>query len=400
MRRDVQFRNGRGVELAGHLQLPPGPVRAVALFAHCFTCTAASHGATRTSTALAEHGIATLAFDFTGLGKSGGAFSDSGFGANVDDLVAAADYLRAEIGAPAILIGHSLGGAAVIAAADRIPEARAVVTIGAPFDPAHVLHQIGEGVDHVRRDGKGDVAIGGRPFCITKDFLDSVVEQDQAGRLAHLDRALLVLHAPTDAIVGIDNAGAIFQAAKHLKSFVSLDGADHLLTKPGSAAYAAAIIAAWVEPFLEPAKAPDAPEEGYVRVSSGEGKFVQIVESSGHSFLADEPLRVGGNDLGPTPYDLLLAALGTCTAMTIRMAAARDKIPIGNVSVTLDHQRCHAEDCETAGEGRPKVEVIQRVITVEGDLNETQRARVLTIADKCPVHRTLESEPVIRTRLA
>jgi putative redox protein len=262
-----------------------------------------------------------------------------------------------------------------------------------------VLHQLGEGVDKVRAEGLGDVAIGGRPFRITRDFLDSIAGHDQAARLATLKRALLILHSPTDAIVGIENASAIFQAARHPKSFVALTGADHLLTKPGPAAYAASLIAAWVEPFLAPANLPDAPEEGHVRVGSGAGTFVQIVESSGHTFLADEPLRVGGEDLGPTPYDLLLAALGACTATTIQFAAGREGIPVGNVSVTLDHQRCHAEDCITAGEGRPRIEVIQRVITVEGELTETQRARVLVIADRCPVHRTLESKPVIKTRL-
>lgn len=399
MRRDVDFTNAAGVRLAGRLEMPPGRVRAVALFAHCFTCTANSHGARRISIALAAHGIATLAFDFTGLGKSEGSFADSHFAANVDDLVAAAAHLRDTTGAPAILIGHSLGGAAVIAAAGDIPECKAVVTIGAPFDPAHVLHQLGDQVDKVRAAGQAEVTIGGRPFEVSSAFLDAVEGHDQAGRLATLKRALLVMHAPTDATVGIENAGQIFDAAKHPKSFISLDRADHLLTQPAAAAYAASMIAAWVEPFLAPPLERDAPPEGHVRVTATEAKFTQIVDSSGHSFLADEPLTMGGTDLGPTPYDLLLSGLGACTSMTIKLVAEREGIPLEGVSVTLDHSRCHSEDCQATGEGRPKIEVIERRIALTGTLTEQQRARLLVIADKCPVHRTLESHPVIKTRL-
>jgi putative redox protein len=217
--------------------------------------------------------------------------------------------------------------------------------------------------------------------------------------LAHLKRALLVMHAPTDTTVGIENAGEIFGAAKHPKSFISLDKADHLLTRPEDAAYAAAMIAAWVEPYLPPAQDRDAPPEGHVRVTTTEAKFTSIVDSSGHSFLADEPLRAGGDDLGPTPYDLLLSGLGACTAMTIKLVAERDAIPLTGVEVTLDHQRCHSEDCVASGEGRPKIEVIERRIALSGDLTEAQRMRLLVIADKCPVHRSLESQPAIKTML-
>jgi putative redox protein len=396
MRRDVRFPNASGSLLAGSIEMPAGRVRAVALFAHCFTCSAQSHGARRVSLALATEGIATLRFDFTGLGKSEGDFADSHFGANVDDLVAAADHLRATIGAPTILIGHSLGGAAVIAAASRIVEVKAVVTIGAPFDPAHVLHQLGDGAERVLAAGEAEVAIGGRPFTIRRDFLEAVEGQDQAARLANLKCALLVLHAPTDATVGIENARMIFEAARHPKGFIALDGADHLLTDPAQAGYAATMIAAWVEPFLPRPGALNQVPEGRVRVASGEGKFVQIVDSAGHSFLADEPESVGGSALGPTPYDLLLASLGTCTAMTIQLVAAREGIPLEGVSVLLDHERRHADDCDsTTG----RIEVLTREIALSGDLSDAQRARLLEIANKCPVHRTLESGPHVETRL-
>ena len=396
MRRDVHFPNADGHQLAGSLELPPGKVRAVALFAHCFTCTAQSHAARRVSLALAEQGIATLRFDFTGLGASEGAFADSHFGANVEDLVAAAAFLTGDVGAPDILIGHSLGGAAVIAAAEQIPSARAVVTIAAPFDPRHVLHLI-KGADQID-DTPGEVSIGGRPFRIGREFLTSVEGQDQARRLGQLKRALLVLHSATDATVGVDNARAIFEAARHPKSFVALDGADHLLTDPVQASYAAQIIAAWVQPFLAPAMAVDEIPEGHVQVTSTEAKFVQIVESAGHSFLADEPLARGGSDLGPTPYDLLLAALGSCTAMTLRLVAANEGIPLAGVAVTLHHSRRHAEDC-VAPAGCGQIEVIERVVTLEGALNPAQRDRLLAVADKCPVHRTLVGKPRIATRL-
>ncbi|MDH7975306.1 bifunctional alpha/beta hydrolase/OsmC family protein [Sphingomonas sp. AR_OL41] len=400
MRRTMRFHNADGIKLHGALELPPGRIRAVALFAHCFTGSSAHIGARRITTALAANGIATLAFDFTGLGKSEGSFADSDFDANVADLIAAAAHLRSEMLAPAILVGHSLGGAAVIAAAEHIPEAKAVVTIGAPFDPAHVLHQLGDGVERVREQGVGEVAIGGRPFTVTRDFIAAAEHQDQAARLARLKRALLVMHAPTDTTVGIENAGKIFVAAKHPKSFIALEGADHLLTVPGAASYAASIIAAWSEAYLPAATCPAAMPEGHVTVTGAEGKFLQIVDAGGHSFLADEPLSSGGTALGPTPYDLLLSALGTCTSMTIELVAARENIPLEGQTVTLEHRRCHGDDCAADGGEHPKLELIERVITLSGPLTEQQRNRLLVVADKCPVHRTLEGGVTIRTSLA
>jgi putative redox protein len=397
MKREIRFPNAAGVMLAGSIDLPPGRVRGVALFAHCFTCTAQSHAARRVSLALAEQGIATLRFDFTGLGASEGAFADSHFSANVADLVAAADFLAGDVGAPDILIGHSLGGAAVIAAAERIPAARAVVTIAAPFDPRHVLHLI-KGAEDLDDDPR-EVSIGGRPFRIGREFLASVEGHDQAHRPAHLKRALLVLHSATDATVGVENARAIFEAAKHPKSFVALDGADHLLTDADHASYVAQIVAAWVQPFLGAAMPVDAVPEGHVRITSTDAKFVQIIESAGHSLLADEPVANGGSELGPTPYDLLLAALGSCTAMTLRLVAEREGIPLEGVAVTLHHGRRHADDCAApAGKGA-RIEVVERMVTLEGDLTGAQRDRMLGVAEKCPVHRTLTGDLRIETRL-
>lgn len=394
----VTFTGAGGQKLAARIEMPVGPLRAVALFAHCFTCTMESHAATRITMALAAAGIATMRFDFTGLGGSEGDFANAGFVADIADVIAAADYLRGTIGAPCVVIGHSLGGAAVLCAAGEIPEVRAVVTIGAPFDPAHVLHTIRGDLAAIERDGEGPVTIGGRSFRIGKSFLAAVRAGDPVQRIASLNRALLLLHAPGDTIVGIDNARHIYEAAKHPKSFISLDDADHLLTRREDSAYVAGLIAAWIERYLPPAEAAPHVAEGEVFVASAGGKFGTIVRTPGHSLLADEPRSMGGEDAGPNPYDLLLAALGACTAMTIRLVAAREHIPVGDVAIRLTHDRNHAADCDIDVTPGARLEAINRIVTFTGDLDETQRARLMTIADKCPVHRTLTGELHVHTR--
>lgn len=403
MSQKVHFTNASHIKLSGTLELPETEtVRGYALFAHCFTCTQSSHGAQRISAALGAMGIATLRFDFTGLGRSEGEFADSHFSANIADIVAAADYLAEHHAAPALLIGHSLGGAAAIAAAEHIPDARGVITIGAPFAVDHVLGQLGDAVQRITEMGEGEVSIGGRPFFINRKFVESAYGQQQVERLAKLGRALLVLHAPTDTIVGVDEARQIFQAAKHPKSFISLPDADHLLTNAAQARYVATLIAAWAEPLIDDAQSTtpqSEAREGEVVVETAGGKFRQRVVAGAHAFISDEPASFGGSNMGPTPYDLLLAGLGSCTAMTIQMVAAREDIPLEHVRVTLRHKRCHSEDCAEAGTGKPRIEVIERDLQLTGELNSTQRARLLQIADKCPVHRTLEADPIIRTHL-
>ncbi len=398
--RTAEFTNADGVRLKARIELPVGPVRAVALFAHCFTCTMQSHAASRVTMALAAHGIATMRFDFTGLGGSEGDFANAGFAADVADIVSAADYLRGDVGAPSIVIGHSLGGAAILAAASGIPEARAVVTIGAPFDPAHVLHRIDGDLATIERDGAGEVKIGGRAFRISADFLNRTKGSMPATQIAGLKRALLVLHAPLDTIVGIDNARAIFEAARHPKSFVSLDGADHLLTRLSDANYVASLIAAWVERYIDPLPAGADLAEGEVLVGSAGGKFGTIVRTRGHELIVDEPVAFGGDDAGPGPYDLLLGSLGACTAITLKIVAARENIPLTGVTVRLTHDRNHAKDCDHCLEAGAKVEAINRTLDLAGDLDEAQRARLLVIADKCPVHRTLTGNLHIHTLLA
>ena len=396
----LEFANSKGEKLAALIDLPLGKPNTFALFAHCFTCGKDNLAAKRISERLAMSGIGVLRFDFTGLGASEGEFANTHFSSNVDDLVAAADYLRESHGAPAILIGHSLGGAAVIAAAHRIPDAHAVVTIAAPSDPAHVTGLFKEQIDKIRSQGEVEVSLAGRPFRIKREFLDDVVEQKITDRLARMHKALLVFHSPTDDLVGIENASRIFTAAKHPKSFVSLAGADHLLSKRSDAIYVANVIAAWAERYFEqPVERSDEQIEiGTVLVrETGGGKLQQEILTGPHRFLADEPVKAGGLDSGPGPYDFLLAALGACTSMTLRLYADHKKLPLERVSVRLMHNRIHAEDCLNCETKEGMVDRIDRSITMEGPLDAEQRKRLLEIADKCPVHRTLESEIEIRT---
>jgi len=393
------FSNATGERLAALLDSPIEPPRAYALFAHCFTCGKDIRAAKRIAEALTALGIAVLRFDFTGLGSSEGEFGNTTFSSNVADLIAAADALRRTRRAPAILIGHSLGGAAVLAAAADVAEARAVVTIAAPCDPTHVVGLFKDRIGEIDTAGGIDVNLAGRPFRISRAFLDDVNQQRLRDRIGALHKALLVFHSPTDDIVGIENATYIFTAAKHPKSFVSLAGADHLLSRRSDATYVANVIRAWAERYLDVVDiGRDLPSEAGVTVQETRaGRFQQEVRTGRHRFLADEPVDVGGLDSGPGPYDLVLAGLGACTSMTLRLYAERKAVPLDRVTVRLGHSRIHAVDCENCETKEGMIDRIDRVITLAGDLNEEQRIRLIEIADKCPVHRTLTSEIDIRT---
>jgi uncharacterized OsmC-like protein/alpha-beta hydrolase superfamily lysophospholipase len=396
------FVNTQGQRLAALLDRPAGETRAYALFAHCFTCGKDVHAARRIAEALTALGIGVLRFDFTGLGASEGEFANTTFSSNVADLVAAADALRREKRAPSILIGHSLGGAAVLAAASAVPEARAVVTIAAPFDPSHVTGLFKDKLDEIGERGEVEVTLAGRPFRIRRSFLDDVGQQNLKERIGALRKSLLIFHSPTDELVGIENASQIFAAAKHPKSFVSLAGADHLLSRRSDAAYVANVIAAWSERYLDmlPPAEEVGVEPGAVVVSeTRRGRFQQEARAGRHVFLADEPVNVGGLDSGPGPYDLLLAALGACTSMTLRLYAERKSLPLDKATVRLSHTRIHAADCADCETKEGMIDHIERAITLDGALNDEQRARLLEIADKCPVHRTLTSEIRIKTQL-
>lgn len=398
----IHFPGAFGSLLAARLDLPAATPAAFALFAHCFTCSKDTLAASRISTALTERGFGVLRFDFTGLGGSEGDFANTNFSSNVADLVAAAAWLRENHQPPKILIGHSLGGAAVLAAAAQITEAAAVATIGAPFDPAHVRHLLAPAVAEIEAAGEGEVTLAGRKFRIKKQFLDDIGMQRSRDRIAGLRKALLIFHSPRDTTVDIENAAQIFMAAKHPKSFVSLDNADHLLTRREDAVYVAAVLAAWAGRYIEQAAVQPAPlgEPGIVTVSeTREGKFTQSVTVGRHRLRADEPVSAGGTDTGPSPYDLLLAALGACTSMTLRLYADQKQWPLERVTVRLKHEKIHAQDCTECETREGRIDQIEREIELAGALDETQRARLLEIANKCPVHRTLHSEVVIPTRL-
>ncbi len=396
----LTFPGHAGHDLAARLDLPSGPVLATALFAHCFTCSKDILAARRIASRLAGMGIAVLRFDFTGLGHSDGEFENTNFTSNVDDLLAACKALDDRGMPPSLLIGHSLGGAAVIKAAPQIPTVKGVVTISAPFDPAHVTQNFKGFLAKIVEDGEASVSLGGRPFTISKQFLDDVAKGELTAALKGLKAALLVLHGPLDQVVGIENATQIFVAARHPKSFVTLDKADHLITRPEDAEYVADVIATWAGRYIDltPPASPDLPE-GILRVSEADANgFLQdIYSGENHHAQADEPVKFGGTNKGMSPYGFLSAGLGACTSMTIRMYARRKKWPLEHVSVDISHNKCHGDDCE-AGDG--KIDRFIRVVHLKGDLTDEQRARLLEIADRCPVHKTLEAGAGISTTLA
>ena len=396
------FTGHAGHALAARLDLPDGPHLATALFAHCFTCGKDIVAARRIAARLAGLGIAVLRFDFTGLGHSEGEFENTHFSSNVDDLTLAAQALADRGMAPSLLIGHSLGGAAVIKAASLLPGTKAVVTIGAPADPAHVVANFSDAVPRIRAEGSAEISLGGRPFRVSDDFIKDVEASELDAVLGALKPAILVLHAPRDEIVSIDNAARIFMAAKHPKSFVTLDDADHLISRPSDAEYVAEVIAAWAAKYVElapPAPPPGAPE-GIVRAAEADPRgFLQDIQSGpNHHTFADEPLAYGGTNKGMSPYGFLAAGLAACTSMTIRMYARRKGWPLDHVRVDVSHDKVHAQDAETGT--RDRVDLFRREIHLEGALDADQKDRLLEIADRCPVHRTLEGSSEVVTVLA
>ena len=395
----INFQGPKGQTLAGILELPSAKApHAMALFAHCFSCSKDITASRSIARELARQGIGVLRFDFTGLGQSEGDFADTNFSTNLQDLEAAAAWLNANYGGPDILVGHSLGGAAVIGVAGNLPSVKAVATIGAPSDTGHVVHNFGSKLDEIESEGEAEVLLAGRPFTIKKQFVDDVTQANVLEAAGALHLPLLIMHAPTDQTVGIENASKLFMTAKHPKSFVSLDTADHLLSRSSDAIYAADVIANWAARYLP---AENLPEE------SGHGAGVNVAETQGglyqnrvsigrHRYLADEPVSVGGGDTGPGPYEYVAAGLGACTSMTLRMYADRKKWPLDSVAVNVGFSR-EQNPADPEGE---RIDTFTRKITIEGDLDQAQRVRLLEIADKCPVHRTLEREVAIKTQFA
>jgi len=399
----VKFPNNAGEELAGILDVPAGEPAAYALFAHCFTCSKNLKAATNISRSMTAAGIAVLRFDFTGLGDSDGAFEDSSFSSNVEDLLSAVHWLEKEYRSPEILFGHSLGGTAVLQAASSVPSAVAVATIGSPSDPTHVAHMFHGSEKELRENGVAEVQLGGRPFRVRQQFLDDLIRHKLPEAVSSLRKALLVMHAPLDDVVDVENASALFAAALHPKSFISLDKADHLMSREADSKYAGQVLASWASRYLPTAAAPKelplAAADGFVVAQTKIDGFRTEIAAGNHAFLADEPVSVGGTDTGPTPYDLLSAALATCTSITLRMYARLKKIELRSASVAVRHGRVHAKDCADCESVAGKIDEFQRVLTLDGDLTEEQRQRMLEIADRCPVHKTLHGEIKVRTTL-
>lgn len=389
----ISFKNSKGVTLSGKLELPANqhPV-AYAIFAHCFTCNKNLTAVRNISRTLTLHGFGVVRFDFTGLGQSEGDFGDTDFSSNIQDLEDIAKYMGEELEAPKLLVGHSLGGAAVIFAGKNISSIEAVATIGAPSSPKHVQHLFQSGIEEIEAKGKAIVKIGGREFPISKQFIEDISVKNMKEVVRELRKPLLLLHSPQDTVVGVKNANDIYMEAMHPKSFISLDGADHLLSDKKDSIYAGNIIAQWAARYLDTTEEKKLKTTKQVVAKIGNEEFTTNIMAGGHPLIADEPESVGGNDFGPAPYDLLLSSLGACTAMTLRMYADRKQWDLKEVIVHLDHSK-------KEGEGNAKVDHIEKSIELVGDLDEAQKKRLLQIADKCPVHKTLHNNVVVTSEL-
>ena len=392
------FQNQMGITLSGKLDVPFDQApSAYAIFAHCFTCNKDFNAVRSISKALTQRGFGVLRFDFTGLGESQGEFEDTNFSSNVSDLIEAAKAMKTANMTPQLLVGHSLGGAATLFAANVLPDVKAIATIGTPASPNHVSHLFQHSLDEIENKHKATVNIGGRTLTIKKQFIEDIKEKNVASFLPNLKKALLILHSPQDKIVEIENATQLYKLARHPKSFVSLDGADHLLRKRHDSRYVGDLIASWAARYVPMSKKPILRTNQQVVVQIGATGFTTEVKAGNHSFRADEPLSVGGDDFGPSPYDLLLASLGSCTAMTLRMYADRKKWGIEDITIHLNHKKIHQQDCENCQDTKARVDVIERYITVKGTIDEAQKARLLAIADKCPVHKTLHGKIQVTT---
>ncbi len=399
MKQTLTFKSQKGLDLSGILHLPDTiKPKAFGIFAHCFTCSKDIHAAVNIAKQLAAEGYGILRFDFAGIGASQGEFDNTNFSSNIDDLISAFQYLKTHYEAPQFLIGHSLGGTAALAAAPKLSEVKAVATIGSPASPDHVLHVLDGYLERLEQTGEAIVPVAGRDMKFRQSFVDDVMRH--VSDYSHLGKALMVMHAPFDTIVSINEASKIFTQARHPKSFISLNKADHLLSRKDDASYAANIIAGWLPNYVDiQQEAANTIETGVVVKGETDRIYLNIAQAGQHRFIVDEPLSYGGSDLGPTPYQYLGVALGSCTSMTLNGYSRRKELAVKSVLVHITHDRVHAKDCKTCEKTEGKVDRFTRHITIDGDVTEEQRERLLQIADLCPVHKTLENEIKIETVL-
>lgn len=396
----IEFTNSRGVTLSGRIEFPVNQhPKSYAIFAHCFTCNKNLTAVKNISRTLTQHGFGVLRFDFTGLGQSGGDFSNTDFSSNIEDLEDVAEFMEKEFEAPELLIGHSLGGAAAIFASKKIASIKAMVTIGAPSSPQHVQHLFKSSVEEIKEKGIANVEIGGRSFPISKQFIEDLSNQHLPEVAKSLRKPILIMHSPQDTVVEIKNAAEIYTAAKHPKSFISLEGADHLLSQKEDSIYAANVISQWATRYIDFNEKTELKTSKQVVVRIGNEELTTNILAAEHPLIADEPENVGGNNFGPSPYDLLLSSLGSCTAMTLRLYADRKKWNLEEVIIHLNHQKSYITDCQNCDEKGSKVDYIEKSIQLVGNLDTAQKKRLLEIADKCPVHRTLNKSVIIKSSL-
>lgn len=397
----LEIQNNKGYKLQAYLELPANQKPSYyAIFAHCFTCTSTLNAVKNISRALTNHGFAVVRFDFTGLGKSEGEFADSHFSANVSDLLAVNTYLEENYKAPSLLVGHSLGGAAVITGASKLENIKAVATIGAPATVNHVTKLFSHGLDDVQQKGDVTVNIGGRPFKINQEFVDDFSKTNLPEITKNLRKPLLIMHAPFDAIVGIENAEKLYQNAHHPKSFISLDGADHLLSNSRDSMYVGNMIGNWVERFFDSQENTMLDTEGeqlVAHLNLREDNFTTSIQTKKHAFIADEPDSVGGDDFGPSPYDYLSAGLAACTVMTLKLYAERKKWDLQEVYAYITYSKKHSDDLMLNMDKPKRMDHLKKRLKFVGNLNEDQKNRLQEIASKCPVHKTLQSEVIIET---
>ena len=399
----LNIENKNGLILQAHLELPANqkPNR-YAIFAHCFTCTSSLSAVKNISRALTNYGFGVVRFDFTGLGKSEGEFAESHFSANVDDLIAVSNYMESHYKAPELLVGHSLGGAAVITAASRLDNVKAVATIGAPATVSHVTHLFSHDIDSIRKGELTEVNIGGRPFKINPEFVSDFDKTDLPSVVKNLRKPLLILHSPTDTIVGIKNAEQLYHNAHHPKSFVTLDNADHLLTNSNDSNYAGNLIGTWVQRYFEPEENTMLETQGEQLVGHlnlVEDNFTTSIQTKKHSMIADEPASVGGDDFGPSPYEYLNAGLAACTVMTLKMYAQRKQWDLQEVFVYISHSKKHSDELELDIEEPGYLDHISKKLKFVGNLDASQKQRLKEIASRCPVHKTIASEVVFDTSI-